>query len=429
MRVSWASLGVRQMTEQANINSTDGPKCSRCQKPHQPDDRFCNYCGLELRNDAGAIEGYLANIMPGRVDAALKARLSEQKLVEVETAELLAERAMKWMKTIGYFVGIPLLAASVVLSFFGYKTYSDFEKASEKAAEFAKRIDEETAKFKPAQDKIAALDKSVEEATLKVQAQLAQIDASQKQLKDQVKSLEDRLAFTPSKSLSPEVQSAIQERLTDYIAYLEGIGFAGLEGKVKICLFNDDEAESCNKFARSGELPNAFYYDGTMFVDERLANMPSVILHEYTHHALTLSNKAASQALELQEALADYFAASHLNSPIIGEGYWKIVGLASPPDQSYMRSLDGVAKYGEKGDDHFIKSNVWSEAMWKCRAELGQAEMDELAAESWQGLKAKQWEVAVKDFGKALIEFEERTEPADKPSCLEREITARLLPH
>ena len=401
--------------------------CPRCQNPRRTNERFCYNCGLELREDAGAIEAYLSNILPTRVDAILKERLSEQKLVEVETAELLAERAMKWMKTIGYFVGIPLLAASVVLSFFGYKTYSDFEKASEKAAQFAKSIDDEKVKFEPAQQKIAELDKSVQVATQKVKEQLAQIDASQKQLQSQVKSLEDRLAFTPSKDLSPELQKTLQKQLIAYINYLELIGFVGLETKINICLFSEKNYKICNVPSNAATTPNAFYDGTNMSVHVKLSTIPSVIFHEYTHHALRLSSKFGVFYSEIDEALADYFAASYLNDPKIGEGYFKFGGVSSSGAQSYLRNLDNTLKYDEKSDDRLANANVWSGVMWKCRSGLGQSVMDEVAAKAWRGLAADSRRP--KDFGQALISFEAGADLAGKPPCLSREIAERGLPH
>jgi hypothetical protein len=415
------------MPVKSKSDPTTPPACPRCQNPRRANERFCYNCGLELREDAGEIEAYLSKILPTRVDAILKARLSEQKLVEVETAELLAERAMKWMKTIGYFVGIPLLAASVVLSFFGYKTYSDFEKASEKAAQFAKRIEEETARFEPAQQKIAALDKSVQEATQKVREQLAQIDASQKQLQGQVKSLEDRLAFTPSKDLSPELQSALQKQLSNYIKYLEKIGFFGLETKINICLFSEQDFKNCNISAKTAKTPNAFYDGTNMFVHVKLSNMPSVILHEYTHHALRQSRTMRDSFSEIDEALADYFASSYLDDPIIGEGFGKLSEVSHDDGQSYIRNLDNVLKYVEQPDDANSRGNVWGGVMWACRSELGQSVMDEIALKAWRSLTVAGREP--NDFGKALIDLEAGADMAGKPPCLSREIAERGLPH
>jgi hypothetical protein len=112
-----------------NGAKASGPKCPQCHAGCRVDDRFCRNCGTYLREDAQAIDAYLAKVVPERIDAALAARFRDQKIVEVETAEKLAERAMGWLKLAGFFVGIPLLACGAVLSFLGIKTFSDLETA------------------------------------------------------------------------------------------------------------------------------------------------------------------------------------------------------------------------------------------------------------------------------------------------------------
>src|SRR5215470_7897514 len=108
---------------------TRGLQCPQCNTGCAADDRFCRNCGAYLRDDAKAIDAYLAKVVPERIDAALAVRFRAQKIVEVETAEKLAERAMGWLKTAGFLVGIPILVCGAALSFLGIKTYSDLESA------------------------------------------------------------------------------------------------------------------------------------------------------------------------------------------------------------------------------------------------------------------------------------------------------------
>src|ERR1700738_541227 len=110
------------------------PQCPQCHSACTADDRFCRSCGTYLRDDARAIDAYLAKAVPERIDAALAVRFRDQKVVEVETAEKLAERAMGWLKVVGFFVGIPILVCSALLSFLGIKTFSALEVASQKAS-------------------------------------------------------------------------------------------------------------------------------------------------------------------------------------------------------------------------------------------------------------------------------------------------------
>ena len=93
--------------------------CPQCGLAVGATDRFCAGCGLELRGDTEAISALVARMLPERIDAALKDRIREQKVVEVETAQLLAERAITWLKVFGFFLGIPVLLAVAIFSFVG----------------------------------------------------------------------------------------------------------------------------------------------------------------------------------------------------------------------------------------------------------------------------------------------------------------------
>ncbi len=98
-------------------------KCPTCGFTSDAADRFCRNCGAELKADTEAVLAVVARLLPERIDALLKERFKEQKLVEVETAELLADRAIKWLKILGFFVGIPVVLIAVFLSFLGIQSW------------------------------------------------------------------------------------------------------------------------------------------------------------------------------------------------------------------------------------------------------------------------------------------------------------------
>src|SRR4051794_24875155 len=105
----------------------EGHNCPQCGTALQAGDRFCRQCGLEQHSDTAAINALITRILPARIDAALRERLREQKVVEVETAELLAERATKWLKALGFFLGIPIVLVAAIFSFFGIKGWSELQ--------------------------------------------------------------------------------------------------------------------------------------------------------------------------------------------------------------------------------------------------------------------------------------------------------------
>ena len=74
-----------------DVGKAGGPHCPQCEASCAPGDRFCRSCGTDLREDAQVIDAYLTKVVPQRIDAALAVRFRDQKIVEVETAEKLAE--------------------------------------------------------------------------------------------------------------------------------------------------------------------------------------------------------------------------------------------------------------------------------------------------------------------------------------------------
>jgi hypothetical protein len=163
--------------------AADNLACSRCGAPMERVDRFCRACGLEVRPDAAAIDNYLAEILPGRVDAALGKRVKEQKIVEVETAELLADRAIKWLRTLGFFLGIPAAAFLALITFVGLKTYSDIERVADRAAELEKQLVGPQQQLKKVNDELGNLQQALETAKTSLTSQISQVGNDRTTLK------------------------------------------------------------------------------------------------------------------------------------------------------------------------------------------------------------------------------------------------------
>ena len=159
----------------------EGHNCSQCGAALDAGDRFCRICGLEQRTDAAAITALVARILPERIDGVLKDRVREQKVVEIETAELLAERAMKWLKALGFFLGIPALLIVAVFSFFGIKVWSDLQSVASKTLDLQRNLTEP-------QQRLA-------EATQQIKQLQAELDGAQKALtKKYLRSASGRIA-------------------------------------------------------------------------------------------------------------------------------------------------------------------------------------------------------------------------------------------
>jgi hypothetical protein len=105
--------------------------CKQCATENVAEARFCCACGAPISTEWKAIERILDDRLPNKIRDALKANFADQKALEIETSELVAERTLKWAKTFGFFVGIPLAIVTILLGFIGIKTWSDIRAAQE----------------------------------------------------------------------------------------------------------------------------------------------------------------------------------------------------------------------------------------------------------------------------------------------------------
>ena len=404
-----------------------GPQCPQCHAAFAPEDRFCRSCGSYLRDDAKAIDAYLAKAVPERIDAALATRFKDQKIVEVETAEKLAERAMNWLKLAGFFIAIPLVVCGAVLSFLGIKTYSSLEEASQKATSLQTLVSNAEKQFGGLPKRMEELDAQAKSAKSQLDEQIKQIDARQKTLQAQVSNIQERLKFCPAKGLSAEMKNQIQEKLGKYIGYLEKLGFQNLDGQVSVCVYSKDDPIRDDPAISSSDFKNAFYMPDRriIYIHQDMASVPSVALREYTHYALAqAANRSdyGAAVTEIESGLADYLPSSFTNDPLIGDGLGKLFHLPT----SYLRDLSNTARYDTAQDESHARGEIWAAALWQCRAEIGADTLDKIVLQVWRDTN-KVASPNLNGFGAALVKSEAAT--GGKTKCLSRRFTERRIPN
>jgi hypothetical protein len=178
-----------------------------------------------------------------------------------------------------------------------------------------------------------------------------------------------RVAFEPSGALSEGLKASLDKLMQDYISSLDKIGFpAGERVHVKI------EATPGGA--------NAYYLDGTMFIDPALVADRSVPLREYNHHILRTKHQEPwqGQYAGIESGIADYLACSYLNNPLFGELAAKALGVQKPFLRNMANDLnfDGLASL-ELHD----AGEVWSGALWAMRTALGRDVIDPIVAAAW----------------------------------------------
>ena len=102
--------------------------CPECHAEVRQHDQYCASCGARLGSQRHVVEKYLEELLPGRVDALLKDRFKDQNVVAVETSELVATRAIGWLKILGFLIGIPAACVVGLITFVGIKNYADLER-------------------------------------------------------------------------------------------------------------------------------------------------------------------------------------------------------------------------------------------------------------------------------------------------------------
>ncbi|MGA8656384.1 MAG: hypothetical protein WB586_09560 [Chthoniobacterales bacterium] len=347
-------------------------------------------------------------MLPERIDAALKDRIREQKVVEVETAELLAERAIKWLKAFGFFLGIPILLVVAIFSFVGVKTWSDLKYVAEQTSELQKNLSEPQRQLALTTQKIEQLQKNFETA----EQSLSHVNQRQDVLQDQLNSIKGRLDFCAGGAASAEDKEELQDVLSHFIIWLQAIGFHHLDQNVSVCIYTKDSPIPIVKetLTAAGKPPTSFYSGDTLYIDKTFSTDMSVPVHVYSHHALLNAvTEDLTGIAEIERALADYLSASFLQSPVVGA----LGGQTLDNSSIYSSSMD-VQKRGL----------VWGGALWTCR-EKAQKQMDQLVLPAWEAAANSH------DPRKELKLFSDKIKAASAPvgTCFSDEIKRRRLPH
>jgi hypothetical protein len=166
------------MANESTTSATpNGLLCKRCATENSTRSRFCSACGAPLGPEWEALERTIDDRLTNKIRATLKQDFADQKALEIETAALVAERALKWAKTFGFFIGIPVVLAVAFFGFIGIKTWSDISSAKDKIATAS-------ADLGNAQKQLEATNLRTKEINSEADTAQRQFDAFMKQLAD-----------------------------------------------------------------------------------------------------------------------------------------------------------------------------------------------------------------------------------------------------
>jgi hypothetical protein len=380
--------------------------CPSCGTVGTREDKFCRECGNSMDPSWQVTRRYIDSTVQDALTTAIEHQFKDKNAVELEITEKIAERAVKWAKVCGYFVGIPLAIFAVILSFFGVKTYSDLQKASDKVFTTTSQLEDAQKNLKIAQEStqklinategvegeikkrlkdismsIDAIESEVKNARIRLE-EIPKLKDRQEQLETAIREIEKRVSFEPTPELTPEIQRKLEASLERYLSYLSTIGFSRDPAKVSIKI--------------QKEVPGLAHYrpgQRAIVIDSRVVTDEYVGFREYTHHVLIDDAQRAlsiDQLRAIASALADYFPCSFTNNPNAGEEVVKVLKLGQP----YIRSLENKRNFGEFTKlriDRFEYdgAEIWGVAFWEIRGLLGQMPTDTLLFQTWRDI-AKQ---------------------------------------
>ena len=357
------------------------PACARCQTTYAVGQRFCGNCGTPLDGSADVSR---------LIDDRLAARLKDQKLVEIETAQAVVARIGEWTKLFGFFIAFPLGILVIVLTVLGFRQYSDLVQTVKTSKEdLSKQLNDIKSEFAAAAEsgKTARLEgdqlnRDIGEIRKVLDlSQAARIRNELEQLSARVSGIENRFKISGS-GVPGALERSLTASLAGFADYMEAIGFNAKQARATVTF---------EKPTDQGTTINS-YYDPSgarVVVDARLKNLerdPSTVLWPYAQHLMVLENKTAiglgdKTGAALGNGVPDYFVASYLNEPRIGLGYPGV-------SKGYLRNADNQRKFDPATvtEPHDL-GEIWAGVFWTVRKTAGQRTADRLVYTFWKSLR------------------------------------------
>jgi hypothetical protein len=326
------------------------------------------------------------------VDEAIRERLKDSKVVEIETSQAIAARLSEWAKLFGFFIGIPLALFATWLGILGFKSYKDFKAVVDNASEDVTRTLDAARKNADGLAEIAnrtagevrEMRANLQEQALKLRTELQEVGALVPQvqaLSRRVATIENVVKFKGAGAIAPELKQHLSQTLKEYYDYLKNVGLT-LKLRPPTVVID-------------GKKLNAYYVPGKnqIVAHPELIEHPDVALREFTHHVLG-ETKATFEGSKdhtgLESGLADYFPASFTGDPNFGKDIWPIFERHHPDFKVPSRNLRNRHKLSEivfDPNSQHANGTVWGGAWWELRETLGREALDRLLIAAWQSFQ------------------------------------------
>lgn len=280
----------------------------------------------------------------------------DQKVVEIETAVMIAERVVSWAKLFAWIVALPAALLIAILTMIGIGKFSDFTTlVRESETKLKSTVAQATTNADLLAQKVADLTQKQTES-----------DRQLGMLSKELRSVKEKLGFAQGSSLAPDTQKRLQDLFTKFQAYVVGLGYSPGDSEIKIAVLPDD---------KSG--PMAYYDKNTIFVAKARANDPEVIYREYLHHVLYSKvglDNVGPERSALESGVADYIVASYAGAPQVYR-----LSLGTPVNLEGAEKVRPAAGHG----DRFPVGRSWAGLFWQLRQSIGREITDKAVFAAW----------------------------------------------
>lgn len=357
--------------------------------------------------------------LDARIAEVVAARLKDAKVVEIETAQAIAERLFSWAKTAAILIGIPLALLAVILSVLGISNWTDFTRhvADGKAA-----IDSHIATAKKDLDTLETQAAVIRNKYADLQGKLNAVSTLSGKVSDlasKVKILEHQVKVRKTSLVPPQTIKDVEKKVQDFSIFVESIGYHPPPTLLEIVV--DDTS------------PMNAYYDGlNLVIGPKLMNIPEALYHEYLQFMLKETNSTyfGSSSWKMKAigaGLADYFSCSYLGAPKFGESFVKMFGEQLPAEfkRGYLRNLANqrmfVADSATAVDQEAHNAGeAWGGVFWDartilgCKPDVAKCETaDKILLKSWRTLSANPPDTADVRFARSIVQIVRESASAD----------------
>lgn len=228
--------------------------CDQCADALAKGRKFCNNCGTATGTlSVEALNKQVVDLTAQVSELLAERNSSEQKFLEVDTAQNVVDRLMGWAKLFGFFVGIPIALVLIGLSIWAGKSIKDFHdlasagQASVNATLEKAKLDAKTAEaqaaaavtvaqdvnknIKDTHDRLTTLTQTVQQSSEKV----GQLNTGVSQQEIKLKTLSDQTTAQGRvvQNLGQQVQAYNKTKIEQDIGQLHpefGTRFVGSQG-------------------------------------------------------------------------------------------------------------------------------------------------------------------------------------------------------